>query len=201
MRCRLRESQIADMIISCHAAKLSAMIGCLATLRPASTPFNGRHLVCSRLFLSTNVKTVMTSSTTADGRILDDPVFTRLRLRGHTNAIPPSGRQSVSRYPGHPCVAMAFLVSPLPSPCVRTSLSPHVCNRSQRRLRVSQPFMLSPTSAPDGYVIAGSVALCVPFFVAAALFGERVARQRRCVRCNGSGLVKSGSKFYRRCPA
>lgn len=49
-------------------------------------------------------------------------------------------------------------------------------------------------------IIVGSVALAVPFFVAAVLFSERIMRQRACPTCKGSGLVTTDSKYYKRCP-
>lgn len=55
--------------------------------------------------------------------------------------------------------------------------------------------------APSAEIVAGSVALAIPFFVAAVLFGERIYRQRTCAKCGGSGLVsfQPGSKILVRC--
>lgn len=59
-----------------------------------------------------------------------------------------------------------------------------------------------PTVTPDLPIVVGSVALAIPFFIAAVLFGERILRQRNCQGCKGSGLVPSarGGKFLKRCP-
>jgi hypothetical protein len=56
---------------------------------------------------------------------------------------------------------------------------------------------------PPPAVVAGSVALATPFFLAAVLFGERIVRQRRCERCSGSGLVRYGAsdRYWKRCEA
>lgn len=65
------------------------------------------------------------------------------------------------------------------------------------------PEALSPEAytpiAPPAYVLVGSVALVIPFVVAAVLFGERILRQRACKTCQGSGLVQSGARVMKRC--
>ncbi|CAN8063596.1 unnamed protein product [Agarophyton chilense] len=75
--------------------------------------------------------------------------------------------------------------------------------RRQRPLMQLAPESLSPDIltplSPDVSVLVGSIALSIPFFVAAVLFGERIYRQRTCTQCNGSGLVKKG-RFMKRCP-
>lgn len=55
--------------------------------------------------------------------------------------------------------------------------------------------------APSPEIIAGSIGLAIPFFVAAVLFGERIYRQRSCPKCGGSGLVRfqPGSEILIRC--
>lgn len=67
-----------------------------------------------------------------------------------------------------------------------------------RRPRRAAAFAPVPPPAP---VVAGSVALATPFFIAAVLFGERIVRQRRCARCEGSGLVRYGAddQYWKRC--
>ncbi|PXF44015.1 hypothetical protein BWQ96_06248 [Gracilariopsis chorda] len=97
---------------------------------------------------------------------------------------------------------MAFLVPTVVKP---PSMSPKAVSSARRprpRMQLA-PESLSPDTLqplpPDVSIVAGSVALCIPFFVAAVLFGERIYRQRTCEKCRGSGLVKMGS-LLKRCP-
>ncbi|KAK8943005.1 hypothetical protein KSP39_PZI009227 [Platanthera zijinensis] len=48
-------------------------------------------------------------------------------------------------------------------------------------------------------IAAGALAGVTPFIVAAFEFGKRIAAQRRCGACGGSGLVLKGES-YSRCP-
>lgn len=54
---------------------------------------------------------------------------------------------------------------------------------------------------PSTGIVVGAVALAVPFFVAAVLFGERIYRQRSCKKCEGTGLVPNRAGFLKRCQA
>ncbi|KAL8153050.1 hypothetical protein V2J09_010810 [Rumex salicifolius] len=45
-----------------------------------------------------------------------------------------------------------------------------------------------------------SVAGVVPFVVAGVEFRKRIAAQKKCSVCNGTGLVLRDNKFYFRCP-
>lgn len=76
--------------------------------------------------------------------------------------------------------------------------------RHDRRARIARMQMELETIqavSPDIQIIVGSIALSIPFFIAAVLFGERINRQRTCAKCGGSGLVKQGKNgFLRRCP-
>ncbi|GBG80242.1 hypothetical protein CBR_g30607 [Chara braunii] len=55
-------------------------------------------------------------------------------------------------------------------------------------------------SEPSWEVAVGAVAGVVPFVIAAVEFGKRIAAQRRCHVCGGSGLVLKG-RYYRKCGA
>lgn len=54
---------------------------------------------------------------------------------------------------------------------------------------------------PSTGIVVGAVALAVPFFVAAVLFGERIYRQRSCKKCEGTGLVPNRAGYLKRCQA
>ncbi|CAI5475296.1 unnamed protein product, partial [Closterium sp. Yama58-4] len=49
-------------------------------------------------------------------------------------------------------------------------------------------------------IVVGAIAGVIPFIVASIEFGKRIAAQRRCEACQGSGLQLVG-RFYRRCSA
>lgn len=49
-------------------------------------------------------------------------------------------------------------------------------------------------------IIVGAIAGVTPFVIASILFGRRIAQQRACKVCSGSGLELKG-RFYRRCSA
>ncbi|XAR67389.1 hypothetical protein NMG60_11002128 [Bertholletia excelsa] len=50
-------------------------------------------------------------------------------------------------------------------------------------------------------IVAGALAGVTPFVVAGIEFGKRIAAQRKCERCGGSGLVMRDNKYYFRCPS
>ncbi|EPS60404.1 hypothetical protein M569_14399, partial [Genlisea aurea] len=50
-------------------------------------------------------------------------------------------------------------------------------------------------------IVIGSLAGVTPFLVAGVEFGKRIAAQRKCKVCKGSGLVLRDDKYYFRCPA
>ncbi|KAK4538352.1 hypothetical protein CDCA_CDCA17G4377 [Cyanidium caldarium] len=58
------------------------------------------------------------------------------------------------------------------------------------------------TWATSQYVV-GAVSLfgTLPFFVGLVVFTRAIQRQRRCVRCGGSGLVRLRTGRWARCPA
>lgn len=87
-----------------------------------------------------------------------------------------------------------------PSPRAAPSYSSPVSMHEPARLTPRRRLAFAPVSPPPE-VVAGSVALATPFFVAAVLFGERIVRQRRCPDCGGSGLVRygTGGRFWKRC--
>ncbi|XP_021740385.1 uncharacterized protein LOC110706737 [Chenopodium quinoa] len=49
-------------------------------------------------------------------------------------------------------------------------------------------------------IIVGSLAGVIPFIVAGIEFSKRIAAQRSCEVCGGSGLVLRDKKYYFRCP-
>ncbi|KAI3858860.1 hypothetical protein MKX03_006929 [Papaver bracteatum] len=48
-------------------------------------------------------------------------------------------------------------------------------------------------------IIVGTLAGVIPFVVAGIEFSKRIAAQKRCTVCRGSGLVRR-EKYYFRCP-
>lgn len=86
-------------------------------------------------------------------------------------------------------------------PQTRQNLPPLRRTKVSRTTRVLRAT-LEPYDAvtPPAPVIAGAIALAIPFFVAAVLFGERIIRQRNCDTCKGSGLIQEENTFYKRCP-
>lgn len=86
-------------------------------------------------------------------------------------------------------IKIGSVVTPLKKNGKRVTYNPVVAS--------AEPIDAVTPSLP---IIVGSVALAIPFFVAAVLFGERIMRQRACPTCKGSGLVTTNSKFYKRCP-
>lgn len=79
-----------------------------------------------------------------------------------------------------------------PSPILR--LPQRRCTVSPRRRSLRMY-----ATQPDTSIVVGSVALAAPFFLALALFSERIVRQRRCEPCSGSGLVKNRAGRLKRC--
>ncbi|KAF6149600.1 hypothetical protein GIB67_011209 [Kingdonia uniflora] len=49
-------------------------------------------------------------------------------------------------------------------------------------------------------IIVGTIAGITPFVVAGIEFSKRIAEQRSCTVCKGSGLVLRDKKYYFRCP-
>ncbi|KAG8386043.1 hypothetical protein BUALT_Bualt03G0108000 [Buddleja alternifolia] len=49
-------------------------------------------------------------------------------------------------------------------------------------------------------IVIGALAGVTPFVVAGIEFGKRIAEQKNCKVCKGSGLVLRDKKYYFRCP-
>ncbi|EIE20241.1 hypothetical protein COCSUDRAFT_54440 [Coccomyxa subellipsoidea C-169] len=63
---------------------------------------------------------------------------------------------------------------------------------------IAEKYVPGPVEVgPEIWV--GTIAACVPFVIGSWEFGKRIIIQRRCSRCQGSGLVMRG-QFARKCP-
>ncbi|KAK9904323.1 hypothetical protein WJX75_009132 [Coccomyxa subellipsoidea] len=68
------------------------------------------------------------------------------------------------------------------------------CNSAE----ISEKYVPGPVEVgPEIWL--GTIAACIPFVIGSWEFGKRIIIQRRCSRCQGSGLVMKG-QFARKCP-
>lgn len=77
-----------------------------------------------------------------------------------------------------------------------------VCRSEKVRHRASALAELAEAGASvqqdvSWQIYAGAAAGVAPFVVAGVEFGKRIAQQRRCKVCAGSGLVKRGEYLFR----